>query len=97
MILLSGVFDTSFGQVVTGMMRAEYNVKFPCTFDLFHSAERVAGIVAESVVLDNSSIVMNMRGTIDPAFRRISFTLKERIDKSLIEGRLDACLLHQRP
>lgn len=75
------------------MMRSNYHFKFPCRFDLLNGEKKVASVVAQSMVMDNNSIVKTMRGAVDYDFSRISLQLSNSVEKSLIEGRHDAYLL----
>lgn len=93
MILLSHVFDTSFGQIAVGMMRSGYTLTVPCTFNLFNGEKKVATVVAESIVMDNNSIVMTKNSVVDKDFTRISLQLRDLVDKSLVEERNDAYLI----
>ena len=75
------------------MMRSNYSFKFPCSFELFNGKTKVADVEATSFVLDNNSIVLTINGSMDRGFSGISLTLKERVEKRLMEGRHDAYLL----
>ena len=93
MIVLSQIFDTSYRQVFSGMMRSNYCFKCSCTSELFNGDVTVAVITATSFVLDNNSIVMTMSGVSANDHNRVSLTLNERIETKFVEGRYDAYLL----
>lgn len=93
MILLARQFVTSYGTILVGMMRSNYSFKFPCSFDLFNGSRKVATVIATSLVMDNNSVVMTMKGTMDYDYSRISLTLEMPVEVSLIDGRCDAYLL----